>query len=188
MEEPTDADVVPGGTVQFSCIAKQNDQIIEDIHWTKDSQSIAPSGRVVPGGTSLTISNAQSDDIGIYQCHVASISSRPARVRFYRGRAKPSIVHSPIHSEVEKGSTIILDCGASGFPRPTFAWYKDGGRLSTAHDRYKIELNGTLVINNAQLGDSGHYRCSASNYLGRASSAARVKVNLKIPECNIIKI
>jgi hypothetical protein len=46
----------------------------------------------------------------------------------------------------------------------------------------KVEENGTLVITNAQLGDTAHYRCSASNYLGRASSAARVKVNLNITE------
>lgn len=39
-----------------------------------------------------------------------------------------------------------------------------------------------MVITNAQLADSGHYRCSASNYLGRASSAAKVKVNLDVPE------
>ena len=53
---------------------------------------------------------------------------------------------------------------------------------------FQIEENGTLVITNAQLGDSGHYRCSASNYLGRASSAARVKVNLNIPEGNYIQL
>ena len=87
-----------------------------------------------------------------------SLSSRTAKVRFYRGRAKPSIIHSPSHTEIEKGSTIKLECGASGFPQPNFAWYKDGGRLSTAHSRYKILNNGTLVITNAQLGDSGHYR------------------------------
>ena len=50
----------------------------------------------------------------------------------------------------------------------------------------QIEENGTLLIENAQLDDSAHYRCSASNYLGRASSAARVKVNLAIPDGNIL--
>ena len=49
---------------------------------------------------------------------------------------------------------------------------------------FQIEENGTLLIENAQLDDSAHYRCSASNYLGRASSAARVKVNLAIPDGN----
>ena len=67
------------------------------------------------------------------------------------GRAKPSITHSPRHTEIEKGNRITLDCGASGFPYPSFSWYKDGGRLSNAHSRYKILDNGTLVITNAQL-------------------------------------
>ena len=35
-----------------------------------------------------------------------------------------------------------------------------------------------MEIENAQLDDSAHYRCSATNYLGRASSAARVRVSL----------
>ena len=64
-----------------------------------------------------------------------------------------------------KGETITLECLASGFPLPTFAWYKDGGRLSTAHSRYKILHNGTLVITNAQLGDSGHYRYVVCMYV-----------------------
>ena len=41
------------------------------------------------------------------------------------------------------------------------------------------------MISNAQLDDSAHYRCAATNYLGRASSAARVKVNLGIEEGDI---
>ena len=52
-------------------------------------------------------------------------------------------------------------------------------------DSFQIEENGTLLIENAQLDDSAHYRCSASNYLGRASSAARVKVNLALPDGNL---
>ena len=43
---------------------------------------------------------------------------------------------------------------------------------------WQITSDGTLEIENAQLDDSAHYRCSATNYLGRASSAARVRVSL----------
>ena len=43
----------------------------------------------------------------------------------------------PIQTEVRKGETIILSCGASGFPDPTYEWFRDGGRLSSAHSRYK---------------------------------------------------
>jgi len=84
--------------------------------------------------------------------------------------------------EVKKGETIRLNCGAVGFPPPVFAWYKDGGRLSVAHDRYEMSSDGVLTITNAQLDDSAHFRCSASNYLGRAGTSARVKVNPDEPE------
>ena len=77
--------------------------------------------------------------------------------------------------------------------------YKDGGRLSPAHARFRlVPDNGSLVIDNVQLDDAAHYRwvqqlqqagrgntalarCSASNYLGKASSSARVTVETDEP-------
>ena len=54
--------------------------------------------------------------------------------------SKPSITDRPETTEVTKGDVIRLPCGASGFPRPTFAWFKDGGRLSNAHDRFTVRV------------------------------------------------
>jgi hypothetical protein len=96
--------------------------------------------------------------------------------------SKPKITNRPDTTKVAKGDEIRLGCGATGFPKPSFAWFKDGGRLSNAHDRFHVTDEGTLVIENAQLDDAAHYRCSATNYLGRASSAARVTVNLSMEE------
>ena len=37
--------------------------------------------------------------------------------------------------------------------------YKDGGWLSPAHARFRlVPDNGSLVIDNVQLGDAAHYR------------------------------
>ena len=39
VDEPTDADVVPGGIIQFHCKAKNNDQFVQDqIKWFKNDQ------------------------------------------------------------------------------------------------------------------------------------------------------
>ena len=43
--------------------------------------------------------------------------------------------HRPLMARVIRGQRIVLDCLASGYPAPTYSWYKDGGRLSSAHDR-----------------------------------------------------
>ena len=46
----------------------------------------------------------------------------------------------PTYTEVVKGGVIRLSCGASGFPKPTFEWYRDGGQLSNAHDRFEVRV------------------------------------------------
>ena len=35
---------------------------------------------------------------------------------------------------------------------------KDGGRLSSAHHRFNLMTNGSLIIENAQYDDAAHYR------------------------------
>ncbi|XP_059088461.1 peroxidasin-like isoform X1 [Tigriopus californicus] len=188
LEEPTDSDVTPGGTIRFRCRASGSPS--PEIVWKKDGVLLDPATdsrvRLLGRGVSLVIVAARPADVGLYECVAKSeqgeITSRSARVRYYQQRAKPSITHRPVYTEVTKGGEIRLSCAAEGFPRPTFEWYKDGGRLSNAHDRFKILDDGTLYITNAQLDDAAHYRCSATNYLGLASSSARVKVNLALPE------
>ena len=109
------------------------------------------------------------------------MQSRQARLTVGQSKEKPQIRHRPLHTSVVRGDIIVLDCLAVGYPPPTYSWYKDGGRLSPAHDRFNIAANGSLIIHNAQLDDSAHYRCSASNYLGKASSSARVQVDTDEP-------
>ena len=40
LEEPNDADVIPGGSLVFSCKAKLQDKLLEDVSWTKDGHEI----------------------------------------------------------------------------------------------------------------------------------------------------
>ena len=110
------------------------------------------------------------------------MQSRQARLTVHARKEKPQITHRPLYTTVVRGDLIVLNCLAIGYPPPTYSWYKDGGRLSPAHDRFNIALNGSLVIENAQLDDSAHYRCSASNYLGKASSSARVQVSANLED------
>ena len=68
----------------------------------------------------------------------AATSESSSSSRFF----KPTITNRPETTEVTKGDVIRLPCGAAGFPKPTFAWFKDGGRLSNAHDRFKVQKIG----------------------------------------------
>ena len=48
------------------------------------------------------------------------------------------VSNRPSRIEVKKGQAIRLNCKATGFPKPHYAWYKDGGRLSSFHDRFRV--------------------------------------------------
>ena len=67
---------------------------------------------------------------GPLSCHVTCIDqSGPFIITTH-------LIHRPLMSRVVRGQRIVLDCLASGYPPPTYSWYKDGGRLSSAHDRW----------------------------------------------------
>jgi len=205
LEQPSDATVSVGQNVIFRCRLDRPGNK-GSLKWMRGlaAAPVVRNERLVisADGSQLTITNAQLEDVGFYRCQYGSappLWSRRARLVVVQRREKPRITHRsgecphghnrmifprPMNVEVPKGSTVRLSCGAIAFPPPVHTWFKDGGRLSSAHDRYEVKADGTLVIVNAQLDDSAHFRCSVSNYLGRAGFSARVKVNPDEPNSN----
>ncbi|KAL8178143.1 UNVERIFIED_CONTAM: Hemicentin-1 [Gekko kuhli] len=66
------------------------------------------------------------------------------------------ILHSPLE----------LECPATGTPLPTITWLKNGQPIEGGAG-YKILLNGRkLLISRAEVSDTGHYQCIATNKAG----------------------
>lgn len=181
-EHPSDQVVTTGGVAYFTCRYSTPLPLTTSLSWYKDGILLSSD---LHQSSTLVLSKVTSRDNGRYYCRVTtdigSLQSRHAALSVLDRKRKPEISHRPVQTRVVRGDKIVLDCLASGYPPPTYAWYKDGGRLSSAHDRFNLASNGSLIIDNAQLDDSAHYRCSASNYLGKASSSARVTVDTDEP-------
>ena len=72
---------------------------------------------------------------------------------------------------------ITLDCLVRGKPAPLITWLKDFEPLNiTADPRIELERNGTLVITDADVEDSGFYTCVADNGLGINQVSVTVEV------------
>ena len=77
---------------------------------------------------------------------------------------KPVIkIKSPQPSSVIEGSTLHLDCVATGFPRPRVTWVRirDGQVLQN-----RTNDEATSLGRNFTKCDEGKYRCTAKNRLG----------------------
>ena len=73
--------------------------------------------------------------------------------------------------------SIILHCDAKGEPSPTVIWTKDGIPLGPNTDgRIEFTQEGSLIIHESDLADSGEYRCVASNDVGISEAAAKLLV------------
>ncbi|XP_068234682.1 papilin isoform X9 [Palaemon carinicauda] len=72
-------------------------------------------------------------------------------------------------------STIRIPCDVRGYPTPVITWYK-GDTTIESSEKYIIEDDATLVINDANSEDSGSYKCQVQNEFGIADSTTSITV------------
>lgn len=71
---------------------------------------------------------------------------------------------------------MVLDCVATGVPRPTFEWLKPDGQ------KIRNKQNSIIITNGSRLtvrttfssGDYGQYKCRATNVLGNTEHTISV--------------
>ncbi|WAR15227.1 CNTN5-like protein, partial [Mya arenaria] len=73
------------------------------------------------------------------------------------------------------GTSIAIECQASGQPAPRYTWYRGNDTL-TANDneRYTISGGKLTIQSPQQVADSGEYRCKADNAVGTILSRPAV--------------
>ena len=86
----------------------------------------------------------------------------------------PRITVSPVRkADIELGNDLTLICYASGYPKPTVIWTKDGVSVK------EFNVSGYFLhIVNALRKDAGSYRCTAKNGYGDNATSVSI-VNIK---------
>ena len=141
-QQPRDQVVTRGGAAFLSCSTSSpsTSPLTSRVTWYREGARLT-RGQTLPDGR-LVLSQVTARDSGRYYCRVSTsvgtVQSREALVTVRQSQQRPEITHRPLQTRVLRGESIVLDCLASGYPPPSYSWYKDGGRLSAAHDRYTV--------------------------------------------------
>lgn len=101
-----------------------------------------------------------TEDGGVYSCVVSNDAGSDMDTATVN--ISPVITHSPqsfIVSEPQLGRRDLF-CFATGFPEPTFQWFKIGGNLSA---NVSGENTSILIFNPVQYGDEGDYYCQVTS-------------------------
>ena len=76
---------------------------------------------------------------------------------------------------VKRGYNLILLCTVVGKPTPHITWTKN--RVLIRNDtRHLLLPNGVLLVRQVDIKESGHYKCVATNAVGKDQGSVRLTV------------
>ncbi|XP_033721186.1 contactin-3 isoform X2 [Tursiops truncatus] len=168
-----------GSTVKLECFALGNP--VPQINWRRsDGLPFSTKIKLRKSSGVLEIPNFQQEDAGSYECIAENSRGRNVargRLTYY---AKPHWVQLIKDVEIAVEDSLYWECRASGKPKPSYRWLKNGEAL-VLEGRTQIE-NGALTISNLNVTDSGMFQCIAENKHGLVYSSAELKVVASAPD------
>ena len=108
----------------------------------------------------LQILHIRKYDSDFYFCSASNLLGRAEKKTLLVVVSPPRfIVKPPAKVFPGVGSTLTLDCKATGDTQPIITWKKHGGQLPAGRSHQLI--NGTLLIRDITVNDRGIYKCIA---------------------------
>ncbi|XP_070976929.1 protogenin B-like [Oncorhynchus clarkii lewisi] len=181
---PVLLEVTEGSVARFTCQVTSNPPA--SVTWELD-QSTLPLETdritVLPNGV-LQIHNVQLEDAGKYRCVATNIGNRvnssEATLSVIKPgvgpkpRQTPRIVAGPQNVTVSLHHTVVLECIATGNPRPIISWSRADSKPIDVYNA-RVLGSGNLLISNVKPQHNGVYICRAStpgtrNYTNAAAN------------------
>ena len=112
--------------------------------------------------SALQILRVRKEDSEFYICSAENLLGKVERKTLLVVGSLPWFTSKPpsrIISLLNCRTAVRLSCSATGDPKPTIRWRKQGGQLLVGRSQ---QINGAMVISNLQQSDAGNYIFTAS--------------------------
>ncbi|ERL87031.1 hypothetical protein D910_04433, partial [Dendroctonus ponderosae] len=189
VERPKDQKASLNGVVELHCSATGHPK--PSVFWSKEGSQILmfsdnSNGHMhVNAHGTLRIQGVQREDAGFLVCNALSVAGSNSVRAFLQVTSvadlpPPIIQIGPANQTLPLHSDVTLHCKASnpeGEP-PSIRWLRDGNQLTHNNlpKRYTLNPDGTLVIDDLRMEDSGLYTCSATSESGESAWSASLNV------------
>ncbi|XP_073801026.1 protein sidekick-1 isoform X4 [Danio rerio] len=178
---PLDITVTDGAVAAFTCRVSGAPK--PAIVWRRDTQILASGSVQIPRFTLLESGGLQIQpvvlqDTGNYTCYAANSEGAINASASLTVWSRTSISSPPTDRRVIKGTTAILECGATHDPRVgvRYVWKKDEELVSHSRGGRISLQEGSLHISQTWSGDIGNYTCDVISEAGNESKEARLEV------------
>uniref|UniRef100_A0A8D8ABK1 Lachesin n=2 Tax=Culex pipiens TaxID=7175 RepID=A0A8D8ABK1_CULPI len=135
-------------------------------------------------GYNLQIANVKIQDAGDYICQIGDNESRD-QVHTLEILVPPTIRVVPQNRQItaRKGSTVTMECKASGNPVPAIYWHKKDSFAGSSH----LSESTTMVLERVDRHHAGIYQCTADNGVREAVHADIEVTVLSPPDITVEK-
>ncbi|XP_044727182.1 limbic system-associated membrane protein [Chrysoperla carnea] len=130
------------------------------------SVKVTPEPRLrLMNSYSLEITDAQPSDAGDYTCQIGTLEPREI-THTLEILVPPQIDYMTADGKVEvkKGSSVRLECRASGNPEPVITWSRRNNLLPSGE---KTRASPSLTLERVDRHQAGVYQCTATNGIGQ---------------------
>ncbi|MCJ8728710.1 hypothetical protein PDJAM_G00007530 [Pangasius djambal] len=185
---PESMAVDEGGVARFHCAINGIPEA--SITWERNRTTLSTDDdryTLLPNGI-LQVTGVRHADSGMYRCvaeniantrysHEALLAVTVATPRTYK---EPVILSGPQNLTINVHQTAILECIATGNPRPIVSWSRLDGR-SIGVEGIQVLGTGNLMISDVSLQHSGVYVCSANRPGSRMRRTALGRLVVQAP-------
>ena len=147
--------VVSGRSVELVCSGTGAPP--PEFSWSVDGRSFsAADNHITMSGGTLTISDANKTDSGVYYCSAQSSAGTVATSVSVQVLELTSLLSSEVLGT--RGHNMQLDCAPGLRQGAKVVWVFEMMSLADS-DKYSITENGSLIVRNIDLADMGVYMC-----------------------------
>ena len=129
-----------------------------------------------PESNTYVITKVKAEDLGTYTCTATNLAGSITTNTSLTVLERPRFVKVMTNKTVRLGETAVLECQATGAPRPSLTWSKDGGHLVATERHFFTADNQLVIIVKVEAGDEGSYQCSMHNNLGTLTGTSHLTV------------
>ncbi|KAK1151494.1 immunoglobulin superfamily DCC subclass member 3 [Acipenser oxyrinchus oxyrinchus] len=161
--------VEEGGVARFQCQVQGVPEAV--ISWERNRTALQTNDlryTLLPAGI-LQITGVRRSDSALYRCVATNIANTRyshegqlnVSVMVPKTYKEPFILSGPQNLTLTVHQTAILECIATGNPRPIVSWSRQDGR-SIGVEGIQVLGTGNLMISDVSLQHSGVYVCAAN--------------------------
>ncbi|CAG5928903.1 unnamed protein product [Menidia menidia] len=174
--DPRSATVRQGESVSFRCQASGTVQPVQ-LEWSRpNNQALPDNTKIGPDGSVLTVADARPGNHGQYRCVAVSSAGRSSANAVLNVKHAPKVRLTPAGPlRVRVGDSASVECRATGRPRPTLSWKRQGSTLNLVTS--EINDVNTIKWTDMRPEESGVYICQAENNEGISEVKIQVSVD-----------